>query len=301
MPIPTALALASAPTEHLPATDHRPPPRVIVAGRPIRHLHLGDDRRVPPPNPPSTAELRRLLTAVTEVISGRRPATQLEALLPIGDRRALEQWAKTGLAGPPPQPHRPDHPGGASGISGASGDSAYGPNGGGEVGIDEPSSGRPTRGRAMSELRSTGQPGAARHMADRLGTDPRDTDRRGAEIRGLEHCGADHRAGPSAPHLAAPRRSSSGGSALRGWAPNQAAAGPGSAIPAAAGARGASAVAREQRSRMPCQLRSVHASRTSVDTVDVVARVEQGGRSRAVVGRVEYRSGRWRFTLLTLF
>jgi hypothetical protein len=50
----------------------------------------------------------------------------------------------------------------------------------------------------------------------------------------------------------------------------------------------------------PRTLRSVHASRTAVDVLDVCARIEHGGRSRAMVGRLVVRDGKWEFTLLSM-
>lgn len=47
-------------------------------------------------------------------------------------------------------------------------------------------------------------------------------------------------------------------------------------------------------------LRSLHLSRTGPDIVDLCARVERQGRSRAMAGRLELRADRWQFTVLTL-
>jgi hypothetical protein len=47
-------------------------------------------------------------------------------------------------------------------------------------------------------------------------------------------------------------------------------------------------------------LRSLHLSRTAPDVVDLCARVERLGRSRAIAGRLELRADRWRFTVLAL-
>lgn len=50
----------------------------------------------------------------------------------------------------------------------------------------------------------------------------------------------------------------------------------------------------------PRTLRSVHVSRTAADIVDLCARIEHGGRSRAMTGRMVVREGRWEFTLLAM-
>jgi hypothetical protein len=50
----------------------------------------------------------------------------------------------------------------------------------------------------------------------------------------------------------------------------------------------------------PRTLRSVHLSRTAQDVVDLCARIEQEGRSKAMAGRLALRLDRWEFTLLTL-
>ena len=50
----------------------------------------------------------------------------------------------------------------------------------------------------------------------------------------------------------------------------------------------------------PRTLRSVHVSRTAADIVDLCARIEHGGRSRAMTGRMVARDGRWEFTLLAM-
>jgi Family of unknown function (DUF6459) len=50
----------------------------------------------------------------------------------------------------------------------------------------------------------------------------------------------------------------------------------------------------------PRTLRSVHLSRTAQDAVDLCARIEHGGRSRAMTGRLALRRNRWEFTLLEL-
>lgn len=50
----------------------------------------------------------------------------------------------------------------------------------------------------------------------------------------------------------------------------------------------------------PRTLRSVHLSRTALDTIDLCARVEHSGRSRAMTGRLMVRRGRWEFTLLAM-
>jgi hypothetical protein len=52
--------------------------------------------------------------------------------------------------------------------------------------------------------------------------------------------------------------------------------------------------------RGPRHLRSVHLNRTARDVVDLCARVEHGGRSRALAGRLALRRGRWECTLLEL-
>lgn len=48
----------------------------------------------------------------------------------------------------------------------------------------------------------------------------------------------------------------------------------------------------------PRSLRSLRLARTTDDAVDLYARVDQRGRSRALTGRLEHVEGRWRFTLL---
>lgn len=50
----------------------------------------------------------------------------------------------------------------------------------------------------------------------------------------------------------------------------------------------------------PRTLRSVHVSRTAVDVLDVCARIEHSGRSRAMAGRLVVRNGKWEFTLLSM-
>jgi hypothetical protein len=50
----------------------------------------------------------------------------------------------------------------------------------------------------------------------------------------------------------------------------------------------------------PRTLRSVHVSRTAVDILDLCARIEHSGRSRAMTGRMVVREGRWEFTLLAM-
>jgi hypothetical protein len=50
----------------------------------------------------------------------------------------------------------------------------------------------------------------------------------------------------------------------------------------------------------PRALRSVHLSRTAQDTLDLCARIEHGGRSRAMTGRLALCGDRWEFTLLEL-
>lgn len=50
----------------------------------------------------------------------------------------------------------------------------------------------------------------------------------------------------------------------------------------------------------PRMLRSVHVSRTMTDILDLCARVEHAGRSRAMTGRMVVREGRWEFTLLEM-
>jgi hypothetical protein len=52
--------------------------------------------------------------------------------------------------------------------------------------------------------------------------------------------------------------------------------------------------------RGPRHLRSVHLNHTARDVVDLCARVEHGGRSRALAGRLALRRDRWECTLLTL-
>jgi hypothetical protein len=49
----------------------------------------------------------------------------------------------------------------------------------------------------------------------------------------------------------------------------------------------------------PRTLRSVHLSRTADDVVDLCARIEHAGRSRAMTGRLKLRGERWEFTMLT--
>lgn len=46
------------------------------------------------------------------------------------------------------------------------------------------------------------------------------------------------------------------------------------------------------------RLRSLHMSRTTADTVDICARVEHRGRSRALTGRLKHQADRWTFTQL---
>ncbi len=50
----------------------------------------------------------------------------------------------------------------------------------------------------------------------------------------------------------------------------------------------------------PRTLRSVHVSRTTAGIVDLCARIEHAGRSRAMTGRMVVRADRWEFTLLAL-
>jgi hypothetical protein len=50
----------------------------------------------------------------------------------------------------------------------------------------------------------------------------------------------------------------------------------------------------------PRVLRSVHLSRTTEKVVDLCARVDHGGRSRAMAGRLELKHERWEFTMLAL-
>lgn len=50
----------------------------------------------------------------------------------------------------------------------------------------------------------------------------------------------------------------------------------------------------------PRRLRSVHLNRTTKDAVDLCARVEHGGRSRAMTGRLARHGDRWVFSLLEL-
>ena len=50
----------------------------------------------------------------------------------------------------------------------------------------------------------------------------------------------------------------------------------------------------------PRRLGSVHVFRTAEDVVDLCARVESGGRSQAMTGRLVVREGRWEFALLAL-
>ncbi len=63
---------------------------VSVVARPV----------VQPPEPPTAAELRRLLTGVLEVLDRRRPAAQLTGLLPCRDQRALLTTALSAGEGP---------------------------------------------------------------------------------------------------------------------------------------------------------------------------------------------------------
>jgi hypothetical protein len=48
------------------------------------------------------------------------------------------------------------------------------------------------------------------------------------------------------------------------------------------------------------RLGSVHVFRTAEDVVDLCARVERGGRSQAMTGRLMVRGDRWEFALLAL-
>ncbi|HEX5119460.1 MAG TPA: Rv3235 family protein [Pseudonocardiaceae bacterium] len=48
------------------------------------------------------------------------------------------------------------------------------------------------------------------------------------------------------------------------------------------------------------RLRSLHVSRTAPDVVDICARVEHQGRSRALTGRLAHQANRWHFTQLEL-
>lgn len=50
----------------------------------------------------------------------------------------------------------------------------------------------------------------------------------------------------------------------------------------------------------PRRLRSLHVSRTTADTVDMCARVEHQGRSRALTGRLKHEDNRWQLTQLEL-
>lgn len=50
----------------------------------------------------------------------------------------------------------------------------------------------------------------------------------------------------------------------------------------------------------PRTLRSMHLSRTGPGVVDLCARIERRGRSRALAGRLELRDDRWEFTVLAL-
>jgi hypothetical protein len=48
------------------------------------------------------------------------------------------------------------------------------------------------------------------------------------------------------------------------------------------------------------RLRSLHMSRTAADIVDICARVEHQGRSRALTGRLTHEANHWTFTQLEL-
>lgn len=48
------------------------------------------------------------------------------------------------------------------------------------------------------------------------------------------------------------------------------------------------------------RLRSLHASRTAADVIDICARVEHRGRSRALTGRLIHQADRWQLTQLEL-
>jgi hypothetical protein len=50
----------------------------------------------------------------------------------------------------------------------------------------------------------------------------------------------------------------------------------------------------------PRTLRSMHLSRTTPEIVDLCARIDHAGRSRAITGRLEFHHERWRFTLLAM-
>ena len=56
----------------------------------------------------------------------------------------------------------------------------------------------------------------------------------------------------------------------------------------------------QRRRRLRAQVRSVHVCQPSPLVAEVCARVEQGGRSRAVAGRLELLEGRWQCTALEL-
>jgi hypothetical protein len=58
------------------------------------------ERTAPPAPPPPGAEVRQLLAGVLEVLDGRRPATQLEDVVPPDDQRILLRQARSGGPGP---------------------------------------------------------------------------------------------------------------------------------------------------------------------------------------------------------
>lgn len=62
---------------------------------------------VPIPRPPNQQELRQRLREVLEVLDGRRPAGQLDLLLPEDEARRLLTWSRTA---PAPRRLRSVHP-----------------------------------------------------------------------------------------------------------------------------------------------------------------------------------------------